>query len=242
MSKQSTVVSNNTVFNTVVDAKISRKELVDMILEEQEANLEDAIEKAREKYQAANKVLQAATKNGRDVVEKAMLGTSGNKTLLKDAKKLFKAKYDVEIASSVNFDLYYDNCDQNGKYYEDGKTKLTLQLQGQFSLKLYKKSNQNQSRHRHSSNNIEISSLSKAQMLKLKGVKAEVKKLTDARTALDKAEDEYNAVQETYSTFRKKGKRARSAFVRQLMSNTAEGQEVLSQLDAIKRSTQKLLK
>jgi len=209
-----------------VDTKISRKELVDMILDEQEAALEDAVEKTSDNYEAKQRLGEQANDSIKMKVGDILLKQQSQKVIT-DLKKIFpKRKIELEANVSIR--------ERNIMKYSSREYKWELEASASTCISFIGLKGR-------SSGLIDIQEFNKKDLLKNKEIKALIKNMTKAREDSEVARKESHKALADLKKFKKKGKRARTQFTRELMKNSPEGQAMLAQLDVIKKNTRKLL-
>lgn len=230
-AKVPTVVSN-TEFNTVVETKISRKELVEMILEEQEAQLEDAQDEAAKAQEEAYRINNKAKEDFCSIAETEALKMPKTKEFIKNLNKCFSSER-VSVFVDMN---YYDLVRE--AYGEEQKACKKKPTKNAASICFRIKS---ASKHDYDMQGIAFS-LSLNDLMANKKVQKAFQIANDTNKKYMDAEEALEEIANKFHDFKRKGKRAKTSFTRELLKGTEEGKAILAKLDNIKDNTQKLLK
>jgi hypothetical protein len=237
---------SKTQVSTIIETKVNRKELIDMVLDEQEAQIEDRLEQAEAKFLAADHDFTRTFKRMWDLDKNKELTTILMKN--KIVKNLLKAleaaghenlelRYRLSVKCRIHVDDHYLDTDSycittNQREIEAIKKSIKEDLH-EVDFEVLSK----QSGHNYT----ETLDIYLDKPFEFKIVKELIAEYKEKAQAFLKALEGVNKAKEQQRAFKKKGKRAKSKFVRELLQGSDEGQKILSQLDTIKKDTQKLL-
>ena len=212
--------------NMILDVKLTKKDIIDTIINEELYDLEDAVEAADKVCRdfENSPVIEKAYKKANKVVETK--AKASIKTIQKALEKHYGKKATKVVANNNDY--------QNRKTITIGDGHLAYSCFGiAYTLELYF----GDKAYHHFRFSME-----KKEAMALKEVKAlekEIKVLESFNDACVEARSRHN-------TFKKQSKRASTAFIRQALSESGDGQNMNDQMDimkaAIKERSKNLLK
>lgn len=248
MSKQSTVAE--VLHQTNVDVKISKSDLVDMVVAEREAEIQEQVDSLRARSEELRVALTETDEAHKLAVIKLFKKEHSKK--VKAAEKFLgvEATYDVDRPYSGKEFLYPEQYQPYNQYNNHPLIKFNAPFAAVRPNHEYKRRVSKWSVWRSITCNVETQGDAEAgrwmfcydvpdDQLEAMPTFKKLEKLANERNEVDQ---EYNTLQQEKNNLHNMGQRAKAKLVRSILESTEQGQRMLANISGVVRASNKALK